>query len=277
MPFVERGEARIFWNAIGEGEPVVLVMGLGCSSAAWFRVAPKLARRHRVILLDNRGAGQTTVRHYVVHRVSSMAADIAAVLDAAGEASAHIVGFSMGGMISQQFAIDFPRRVRSLALLGTHPGGVWAVQAHPSVRDLLFAKGDTPVAQSMAEMRAYTYARETPDELFDEDVVVRAANAPTKRGLQAQLLALIGWSAYLDLPRLRCPTLILHGLQDALIPPANGRLLASRIPGSALIEYPQASHWLTTDQNARCVDALLDHLHAHRQTGQASPSYTLIP
>lgn len=277
MPFVERGDARIFWNAIGEGEPVVLVMGLGCSSAVWFRVAPKLARRHRVILLDNRGVGQTTVRHYVVHRVSSMAADIAAVLDAAGEASAHIVGFSMGGMISQQFAIDFPRRVRSLALLGTHPGGVWAAQASSHVRDLLFAKGDTPVAQSMSEMRAYTYARETPDELFDEDVVVRAANAPTKRGLQAQLFALIGWSAYLDLPRLRCPTLILHGLQDALIPPANGRLLASRIPGSTLVEYPDASHWLTTDQNARCVDALLDHLQAHRTTGLATPSDTLIP
>ena len=119
MAFVERDGARIYWNSLGQGEPVVLVMGLGCSSAMWFRIAPGLARTHRVILLDNRGAGQTVVPHFVVHRVSSMAADIGAVLDAAGEASAHVVGFSMGGMVSQQFAIDFPQRVRSLSLIGT--------------------------------------------------------------------------------------------------------------------------------------------------------------
>ncbi|MFM7705390.1 MAG: alpha/beta fold hydrolase, partial [Rubrivivax sp.] len=61
MAFVERDGARIFWNSLGQGEPVVLVMGLGCSSAMWFRIAPQLARTHRVILLDNRGAGRTRV------------------------------------------------------------------------------------------------------------------------------------------------------------------------------------------------------------------------
>ena len=54
---VERQDARIYWNSLGQGEPVVLVMGLGCSSAMWFRIAPQLARSHRVILLDNRGSG----------------------------------------------------------------------------------------------------------------------------------------------------------------------------------------------------------------------------
>ncbi len=84
MPWVDHDGARIHWNALGEGEPLVLIMGLGCSSAMWFRIAPRLARSHRVILLDNRGAGQTEVKHFVVHRVSTMAADVAAVLDAAG-------------------------------------------------------------------------------------------------------------------------------------------------------------------------------------------------
>lgn len=263
MPFVERADARVYWTSLGHGTPVVLIMGLGCSSAMWFRVAPALARRHRVILLDNRGSGQTQVQHFVVHRVAHMAADVAAVLDAAGERSAHIVGFSMGGMIAQQFAVDHGGRVRSLALLGTHSGGPWATQASTDVRRLLFNKAspheELSAEDSLREMRPHTYARQTSDALFDEDSLVRLANQPTRRGYQAQLYGLISWSVYLDLPRLTCPTLVVHGEQDALIPPANGQRLAARLPNAKLQLWPDASHWLMTDQTSRCVAALQAH------------------
>ena len=264
MPFVGHNGARIHWDSLGKGEPVVLLMGLGCSSAMWFRVAPQLAKDHRAILIDNRGTGQTHVEHYVVHRVSHMAADVAAVLDAAGETSAHLIGFSMGGMIAQQFSVDFPQRIRSLALLGTHSGGPWATQAEAHVRRLLFDKATMSAEDSLHAMRPYTYARDTPDELFDEDALVRLANQPTLRDYQAQLYALIGWSVYLDLPRFTCPTLVMHGLQDELIPPANGRRSAERIPGAKLIELPDASHWLMTDQNAKVLAALRAHIDQHR-------------
>ena len=263
MPFVDREGARIHWDSLGKGEPVVLIMGLGCSSALWFRVAPQLAKSHRVILIDNRGSGQTQVQHYVVHRVQHMAADVVAVIAAAGEASAHVVGFSMGGMIAQQLVIDFPQRVRSLALLGTHSGGPWAVQAEPKVRQLLFDKATMSAEDSLHAMRPYTYARDTADALFDEDALVRLANQPSARDYQAQLYALIGWSVYQDLPRLRCPTLVMHGLQDRLIPPANATRTAQRIASAQLIELPDASHWLMTDQNAQVIDALRAHIDAH--------------
>jgi len=263
MPFVARNGARIHWDSLGQGEPVVLIMGLGCSSAMWFRVAPQLAKKNRVILIDNRGSGQTQVAHYVVHRVSHMAADVAAVLDVAGEASAHLIGFSMGGMIAQQFALDFPGRLRSLALLGTHSGGPWAMQAAPHVRRLLFDKTRMSAEESLRAMRPYTYAPDTADALFDEDALVRLANHPTARDYQAQLHALIGWSVFQDLPRLACPTLVMHGLQDQLIPAANARRTAQRVPGAQLIELPDASHWLMTDQNARCLDALRAHIDRH--------------
>jgi pimeloyl-ACP methyl ester carboxylesterase len=188
---------------------------------------------------------------------------VAAVLDAAGEGRAHIVGFSMGGMIAQQFAVDFPERVRSLSLLATHCGGLWAVQASPEVRHLLFMKNRMSAEEGLRAMRPYTYARETPDALFDEDAVVRLANAPSPRGYEAQLYALIGWSAYLDLPRLRCPTLVMHGAQDELIVPANAPVLAGRIPNAELIELPRASHWLMTDCNEAVVGALRAHLARH--------------
>jgi 3-oxoadipate enol-lactonase len=264
MAFVERPGARVYWNALGRGEPVVLIMGLGCSSAMWFRVAPGLARSHRVILVDNRGTGQTRVDAALVHRVGTMAADVAAVLDAAGERSAHVVGFSMGGMIAQQFAIDFPARTRSLSLLGTNPGGHWTVQADLHVRALLFAKATMSAEESLRAMRPFMYATDTPDALFEEDALVRVANAPSARDYKAQLYALLYWSAYRQLPALRMPVLVVHGLQDALIPPRNGRLIASQVPHARLVELPQASHWMMTDRNDETMRALSDHLREHR-------------
>lgn len=260
MPFVERHDARIYWNSLGQGEPVVLIMGLGCSSAMWFRIAPPLARTHRVILLDNRGSGQTRTRSALVHRVPAMAADVAAVLDAAGETSAHVVGFSMGGMVAQQFAVDHPARLRSLTLLGTHPGSPWAVQAAGPVLRLLFEKAHMSAEDSLRQMRPHTYGRQTPDALFEEDALVRLANMPSARDYQAQLYGLIYWSVYSQLPRITAPTLVMHGLEDALIPPDNARLIASRIAQARLIELPSASHWLMTDASADCIEALQQHL-----------------
>ena len=68
----------------------------------------------------------------------------------------------------------------------------------------------------------------------------------------------------LQLPRLARPALVLHGLQDALIPPDNGRALAARLPRATLVELPEASHWLMTDSNAACLQALQQHLNTHR-------------
>jgi pimeloyl-ACP methyl ester carboxylesterase len=260
MAFVDRQDAQIYWNSLGQGEPVVLIMGLGCSSAMWFRVAPHLAKTHRVILLDNRGSGQTRTRSTLVHRIAVMAADVAAVLDAAGESHAHLVGFSMGGMIAQQFAIDYPTRVRSLSLLGTHPGSPWATQAAGPVLRLLFDKARMSAEESLRLMRPHTYSRHTSDVLFEEDALVRLANTPTSHDYQAQLFGLIYWSVYPQLPNIKAPTLVIHGLEDSLIPAENGRLIASRIPGTRLVEIPAASHWLMTDSNAVCISTLKQHL-----------------
>lgn len=248
MAFVERDGARIHWNALGKGEPLVLIMGLGCCSSMWFRLAPRLARRYRVIMLDNRGVGRTEVPHFVVHRVTTMADDVAAVLDAAGEPTAHVFGLSMGGMVAQQFAIDHSTRLRSLLLAATNCGGIRAILPESNVWQLLFRKGDLGPEEALNGMRPFTYSSRTAESLIQEDHLVRLANYPTPRGYQAQLYGLMGWTSWNQLPQLRCPTLVLHGRDDQLIPPENGGLVASRIPGAELIELDNASHWIHTDQ-----------------------------
>ena len=95
--------AQIAWWTDGpnDGKPLLLITGLGFPSAMWFRQLPALAERFRVIRLDNRGAGQTGNVIGAPYTVETMAADAFAMLDAAGINRAHVVGYSMGGLIAQ--------------------------------------------------------------------------------------------------------------------------------------------------------------------------------
>jgi 3-oxoadipate enol-lactonase len=113
MPFVENQGAKIYWDQQGSGEPLLLIMGLSYPSYMWHRTRPVLAQSYRTIALDNRGVGQSDVPAGV-YPIALMASDAAAVLDAANVQSAHVFGVSMGGMIAQEFALRYPRRVRSL-------------------------------------------------------------------------------------------------------------------------------------------------------------------
>ncbi len=115
MPFVENQGAKLYWDEQGSGEPVLLIMGLSYPSYMWHRSRPVLANRYRTIAFDNRGVGQSDVPPGA-YSIPLMASDAAAVLDAAGVESAHVLGFSMGGMIAQEFALQYPSRVRSLIL-----------------------------------------------------------------------------------------------------------------------------------------------------------------
>src|SRR6266571_1404047 len=101
MAYAESEGAKIYWEAHGSGDPLLLIMGLGASLEAWDRIAPMLAMRYRTILFDNRGVGRSDVPSGP-YSLETMADDAAAVLDAAGVESSHVFGASMGGMIAQE-------------------------------------------------------------------------------------------------------------------------------------------------------------------------------
>src|SRR5271170_2137013 len=122
LSFVENRGARIYWDEQGSGEPLLLIMGLSYPSYMWHRTRPLLAKSFRTIAFDNRGIGQSDVPEGV-YPIAQMASDAAAVLDAAKVQSAHLFGLSMGGMIAQEFALQYPQRVRSLILGCTNAGG----------------------------------------------------------------------------------------------------------------------------------------------------------
>jgi len=114
MTFVTSGNARIHWDAQGEGTPVLLIMGHLYGSQMWYPLLPDLMKRHRVITFDNRGTGDSDTTRGVT--IEQMAADALAVLDAAGEPRAHVYGVSMGGGIAGEFAMTWPERCLSVTL-----------------------------------------------------------------------------------------------------------------------------------------------------------------
>src|SRR5882672_10728057 len=139
MPFIDNQGAKIYWDEQGEGEPVLLIMGLGYPSAMWYRTRPLLAARYRTIALDNRGVGRSDVPPGP-YPIALMASDAAGVLDASGLESAHVYGVSMGGMIAQEFALQYPKRVRSLILGCTAAGGPHAVRAESAALQTLMRR-----------------------------------------------------------------------------------------------------------------------------------------
>src|SRR5215467_11368226 len=109
MALVQNQGSKIYWDEQGKGEPILLIMGLGYPSAMWYRTRPVLAAQYRTLAFDNRGVGRSDVPPGP-YPIALMASDAAAVLDAAEIESAHIFGVSMGGMIAQEFALQYPNR-----------------------------------------------------------------------------------------------------------------------------------------------------------------------
>lgn len=265
MAFVENQGARIYWDEQGQGEPLLLIMGLGYPSYLWHRMRPVLAQRYRTIVLDNRGSGQSDAPSGP-YAIAVMAADAAAVLDAAGVEDAHVFGLSMGGMIAQEFALRYPQRVRSLLLGCTAAGGPNAVRAEKHITEVLMAR-NMSLEEAALIMRQYVYDAGTPPERIEEDMVIRRKWFPRPEAYAAQLQGIFAWESYSRLHQIAAPTLVIHGGSDQLVPPGNAELIAARIPGARLVIIPQASHIFITDQPELSRQAITKFLAAQAKEG----------
>jgi 3-oxoadipate enol-lactonase len=264
MPFAQNQGTKIYWDEQGQGEPVLLIMGLGWASHMWFRTRPALTARYRTIALDNRGVGRSDIPPGP-YPIATMASDAAAVLDAAGIKRAHLLGASMGGMIAQEFALQYPERVCSLVLACTACGGPNATQAEPEVIQLLFRREGTPAERAEAVV-PFIYDASTPRTRIDEDLAKLSEYYATEAGYSAQLQGILAWESYSRLAQIHSPTLVIHGLNDRLVPAPNADLIASRISDAQLVKLPSASHIFMTDQPEAAHQHFLDFLSS--QTGK---------
>lgn len=240
------GNVRLAYEVRGEGQPVMFVHGLGYDRLGWGPLPDLLAADFRVLLVDNRGVGESDAPPGP-YTVAEMAADAVAVLDDAGVERAHVFGVSLGGFIAQEVALSYPDRVDKLVLCSTSPGGP---SQHPMPAEGLDAFRRFPAMEREAGLRLMVEnslgaraVRECP-ELVDEVYAYRLERAPPIESWEAQFHAARIFDSYDRLGEIAARTLVLHGGGDTVIDCRNGELLADRIPGARVHHVPDRGHLL---------------------------------
>jgi pimeloyl-ACP methyl ester carboxylesterase len=257
MPIVGVGDIDLYYEELGEGEPVLFLHGLGSSGGGWPFQRQAFADRYRVILADLRGHGRSS-RLPGPYSIPMFANDVVGLLDALGIDSVHVVGLSLGGMVGFQLAVDHPSRLRSLTVVNAGPDMVphtfkarWEIWKRLLLVKLL----------SMEKIAEVIGGRVFPEpdqagyrELFREGFL-----ANDKTSYVAATKALVGWSVADRLDEIACPVLVVAGEHDYTPVSAKERYLA-RIPNARLVVVENSHHATPIDQADRFNSEVLAFL-----------------
>jgi pimeloyl-ACP methyl ester carboxylesterase len=261
MPWVDSGGVNIWYNFSGKGTPLLLCNGWGGSSDSWSgEMVRLLAKKHMVVLVDNRGTGRSG-KPDEPYTMEQMSGDSAKVLAELGVGPAHVLGFSMGGYIAEALAIYQPEKVRSLILCATTPGVVNRISYSNEIAQELAKASDekVPKHDQVKALVYLLYPKEYVEPRLEELISEESydANPTPVYALKCQSAATASFDAYDKLPGLKIPTLILTGGSDRLIPPENSCLLAERIPEAELHILPGLGHGFMKQATADSVDLIL--------------------
>jgi 3-oxoadipate enol-lactonase len=258
------GEIKMYYQVYGQGEPLLLIMGLGGHSLDWGGIVPqKLADRYKVILFDNRGAGQSDQPPGQL-TIEQMAKDTAGLMDALAIDRAHVLGGSMGGMIALQMTLDHPKRVNKLVLGATSAGGKSRIFPPPEIQKYFFPRLDLSAHDYLWWTRTVCYSKEFIDahpDIVERKIQANLAFPCTLAAYEAQLEAFMAFDVDLRLNTIHVPTMVIIGNQDLLIPPPNSFLIAKRIPGAQIREIDGAGHifWIShPEETVSIVTHFLD-------------------
>jgi len=235
MPETQVADISIYYETHGEGDPLVLIMGLGGGSSLWWRQVAFFSPEYQVITFDSRGVGRSE-KPDTPYSMDMLVDDAAGLMETLGIASAHVYGVSMGGMVAQELALRHPKLVSSLVLGATTCGGRHAVMAG---------------------------FIESHRDRVKEWLLKGAESPPSSTGFKRQAEAVARFETYDRLPQIRVPTLILAGTADQLIPVENSRLLASRISGAELVLFEGAGHGYLWEAEEEANRVVFDFLRRH--------------
>jgi poly(3-hydroxyalkanoate) depolymerase len=240
--FVDRDKQLRVAVRAGDGTrtPLLLMNGLGASMQAFQPLIDALDPGLTVICFDVPGMGESPVPTWP-YRLPALARLVGRMLDELGHPQVDVLGISWGGGLAQQFAFTERRRCRRLVLVATCPGPMFMVPPSPAVQVKMMTPRRYRDPDYLRRVGPSLYGgtvRTDPDS-FDLvlDHLSRGGKRTGWRGYGYQMLAGMGWTSIAFLHRLTQPTLVLAGDDDPIMPLANGRILARRIPGAKLHVY----------------------------------------
>ncbi len=262
MPRQKVNNIGIYYELHGQGEPLVLIMGLRRNAEWWFRQVPDLSKHFKVLAFDNRGAGRTE-KPVMDYSIRLFADDTAGLMEALDIKKAHILGISMGGYIAQELAINYPGRVRSLILGCTSAGGKRAVLMSPErLKNFTANEGLIPEQILRKDLDIYFsdhFIRENSEKIKEFVSISLRYYQPPDAFLR-QFAACLNHDTVNRLNRVTVPTLITSGDDDPLVPPENSRILKELIPHAELIFFPGKRHCFFIEEAERFNQKAIDFL-----------------
>ncbi|MBV9049915.1 MAG: alpha/beta hydrolase [Solirubrobacterales bacterium] len=269
---------NIGYRAGGRGPWLIMVMGRGATMAEWDpQLIAQMIGNHRVLVFDNRGIATTNNPSRKTLSIQQMAQDTLALASALHINTFDLMGWSMGGYISQQVTLDAPNRVRKLVLCATDFGGSHYVPPIPPVNKIL----TNPKGVTTAQLLALSFPPTKAGISGAVNYMFRVATQPdlvsdsftiTSRAQEEQQKATAAWKSssggsYNQLPSIKQQTLVMWGNLDLPVRPANDRILVRRIPHASGKVFKGAGHAFLF-QDATQVGQTAEHfLNAPRLTG----------
>jgi poly(3-hydroxyoctanoate) depolymerase len=244
-----RGQ-RICVSEVGAGKPLFLVPGIGCSADLWEPFVPYFPNR-RLLSFDAPGTGRSSTPWFPVP-VASLAELAVAVLENRGVDCTDVIGFSYGGAVAQELAHRYPQRVSRLVLAATNFG--WgSVMGSPEALAVLATPFRFYSSTYFERVAPRVYGGVTGRDAAKRKGAsgARRRLPPTQYGYAMQLLGGLGWSSWSFLPNIPHETLVVCGDDDPLVPVANARMMAERIPRAKLAVVERAGHLLLWDEPER--------------------------
>ena len=273
MPTIQANGQTLYYEVHGEGEPLLLVMGLAADTLAWAMQVPAFSARYGTIIFDNRDVGQSSMAAGP-YEITDMAQDTLALADGLELESFHLVGVSMGGAIAQEVALAAPDRVRTLTLAKTwRRGGAWAAK----LSELWSAR----VEHMSREERVDELMLLTLSEDFFEnadgvawlrDVMLQNAHPQSADAFARQLDASSRHDTRERLGRLAMPTHVIGAEHDILVPIWKSRELAELIPGAQLSVIGAGPHGANLERAEEFNRLVLDFLDQSRASSASAAS-----
>lgn len=271
MPFAEANGQCILYVEHGDGEPLLLVTGLGGDHLSWGEQIEPFAQRYRTIAFDNRDAGESSASPEA-YEVVDMAQDTLGLADALGLDDFHLVGVSMGGAIAQETALAAPARVRTLTLAMSWPGdGHWG-----RVRGRLMANAAmrTPREEHIEQLMLACLSEEAfadPERVaYFRGMVLDSPHPQSVEAFARQAQAVGNHETRDRIGRLEMPVHVIGAERDLMVPVWKARELADLIPGARFTEIERGTHAANMEQAEEFNRMVLAFLDEHSARGRAA-------
>ncbi len=267
MPKIKINNAYLYYEIHGDGEPLILIPGLGTGQWLWFKQVPAFAQFFRTIIFDPPGVGRSD-RLNEAFTTRSLAATTADLLDAVDIKQAHVLGASFGGFVAQELALRFPHQIKRLVLCCTSAGGARHVPSPASVLEAYASNFHLSRNQRIRENLLLSfgprYVAEHAEEV-EQVLEMRLANFVPENVYMNQVRAGQAFDLDAQISRIEALTLIITGDADTIVPVENSYHLAAAIPRAQLIIVPGGSHMFFIEQATRfnsAVTVFLNHVHS---------------